>query len=107
MNGRPLKPEEKALLSALLIRNPAAAAILLQLDRYLVKDMADGGMGSVRVVGSDDRRMGGTVAEIELTDSDGMPLVITVIKDESGDLYEIDIWKVDFSPLKTYPTVNR
>lgn len=69
-----------------------------------VEDMNDGGMGGIRFVSSNpQRQLGGTLAEAEYEDADGIKVSITLNADQYGDLYEIDFWKVDFSPLRLYP----
>ncbi|PLZ00076.1 hypothetical protein CY652_22830 [Burkholderia sp. WAC0059] len=32
--------------------------------------------------------------------------MVTANLDEYGDLHELDMWKVDFSPLKQFPTMT-
>ncbi len=68
-----------------------------------VQDMNDGGMGSIRFVGPELRRFGRQLTEAEYLDSDGVLLSIAVNADRDGNLFEVDFWKVDFSPLKRYP----
>ncbi len=67
--------------------------------------MRDGGMGSLRTVGAtqDKRHYGKVLCEARLTDQDGVPVVASIIVDSVGELYELDMWKVDFSPLKHFP----
>ena len=74
----------------------------------LVEDMQDGGMGSVRFLatGAAQRHLGRAVAQAEYVDEDGVPVNITINVDRDGQLYEIDFWKVDFSPLKRYPRAS-
>lgn len=103
MSARHLRQEEKELLAALLAHKPEAQLILSRLSDYLVEDMSDGGMGSVRVVGADERHFGGEVACADLRDADGVPLNVAINLDNFGDLFEIDIWKVDFTAMKRYP----
>ena len=43
------------------------------------------------------------IAEKEFLDSDGVPISVTLNIDDDGLLYELDIWKVDFSPIIKYP----
>jgi len=40
-----------------------------------------------------------TVEDME----DGVPVSIVLNTDSTGSLYEVDFWKVDFSPLLRYP----
>ena len=102
---RPLRRDEADLLNALI-------ALVPETDRPNVPtqlcavDLRDGGMGSIRVIaGSDDapRRMGRELVTASYTDEDGVPVLISLNLDEGGGLFEIDIWKVDFSPLRRYP----
>jgi hypothetical protein len=67
--------------------------------------MGDGGMGSIRFFSSEiGRRMGVAVAEAEYTDDDGVLVSIVLNTDFNGRLFEVDFWKVDFSPLRRYPS---
>jgi len=70
-----------------------------------VEEMNDGGMGSLRFLtkNGEKRIFGDQIAQIQLLDVDGIPLSITVNIDQEGDIFELDIWKVDFSPLKQFP----
>ncbi|MCS4226929.1 hypothetical protein M2408_003043 [Sphingobacterium sp. BIGb0165] len=63
--------------------------------------MDDSGMGSLQVIveGKDHRRYGGTVADMDSHDVDGMYLLISVIVDTDDNFYKLDIFKGDFSPL--------
>jgi hypothetical protein len=62
-------------------------------------------MCSLRFRSTDNqrRRLGKKIAEAEFTDEDGTLVSAAVNLDENGELFELDIWKVDFSPLKRYP----
>lgn len=64
--------------------------------------MQDGGVGSIRFVGSQPP-MGKEVAEAQYLDSDGVLVSIVINTDRNGQLFEVDFWKVDFSPLRRYP----
>jgi hypothetical protein len=52
-------------------------------------------MGSLRFSGAERRRYGSTLAEVEFKDADGTPVSVALMLDEAGDLFELDIWKVD------------
>ena len=60
-------------------------------------------MGSIRFVQPEPRSFGKALVEAQYVDSDGVLVSIAVNADNSGDLFEVDFWKVDFSPLKRYP----
>jgi len=72
----------------------------LHLHFGLVEEMNDGAMGSLRFVRSADRRFGKCVGEAEFDDEDGMLDSVALNVDQRGELFELDLWKVDFSPLK-------
>ncbi|WP_164849993.1 DUF6984 family protein [Mucilaginibacter limnophilus] len=46
------------------------------------------------------------MAEAETFDEDDVLISITVNLDKGGDLYELDIWKVDFSAVKRFPSID-
>jgi len=79
-----------------------------KLSSSLVEDMQDGGMGSIRFLtpSKSSRQLGKAVAKGEYIDEDGIPVSIVVNVDQDGELYEVDFWKVDFSPLRRYPKVS-
>jgi hypothetical protein len=105
---RLLNQEEIALLRALVSETPQAARFLDSLSHMHVEEMHDGGMGSLKFVASDQksRNLGKTLIEKEFTDSDGTPITVAINLDENGDLFELDIWKVDFSSVKRFPVVD-
>lgn len=74
----------------------------------LVVDMKDGGMGSLRFVtatdGDSKRRLGYVFAQGEFSDEDGVPVSFAINLDTHGRLFELDLWRVDFEPLKRFPT---
>ncbi len=101
--GRPLREEERELIRSLLSRVSAGATLENILATSFVKDMDDGGMGSIRFVHSEPRTFGKRLAEAEYVDSDGVLVSIALNADSKGQLFELDFWKVDFSRLRRYP----
>ena len=75
------------------------------LPESLVEEMQDGNMGSLRFVTLEypDRRYGSMIVEAEFTDADGVLVSVALNLDDRGNLLELDIWKVDFSPIERYP----
>jgi hypothetical protein len=65
--------------------------------------MQDGGMGSIRFISSEPQSLGRVLVEAKYVDSDGVLVSIAVNADSHGQLFELDFWKVDFSPLRRYP----
>src|SRR6266436_2872977 len=102
---RKLRKEEADLIAAMVRNSPEANTTLRSLPEHLVKEMKDGGMGSLRFKGTNnrERRFGKKIAEAEFMDEDGVLVSVVVNLDNSDELLELDIWKVDFSPLKRYP----
>jgi hypothetical protein len=106
---RPLREKELALIDKLL-SGTVFAGKLSQLSRTLVQDMPDGGMGSIQFCQAsstpDKRRFGKQIAEGDFRDVDGVPVSVTLNLDERGDLFELDVFKGDFSPLISYPDLD-
>jgi hypothetical protein len=103
LNELPLSEEEYAVLMTYLAA--MHAPLMRGLPQAKVQAMNDGGMGSIRFVGKDPdhRKFGKIVREATFKDTDGVPVLATVIVDQSGALYELDLWKVDFAPLNRIP----
>jgi len=106
---RLLTADERALLAGLIGDKPEAARLLDSLPTALVEEMDDGGMGSLRFSGPENvsRRLGEQLVEKEFADIDGVPVIVAINLDDRGDLYELDVWKVDFSPLKRFPAMSK
>jgi len=65
-----------------------------------VEEMDDGGMGSLLFKSSKlDRLLGKELASKTFVDTDGVEVIVTLSLDNYGDLFELDVWKVDFSPV--------
>ena len=106
--SRPLRDEEKSLIVKLLDRVPERARLIGQLDGAGVEEMHDGGMGSVLFQGPNEfkRRLANEVASGRFKDTDGTAVVVSVNIDQFGDLFELDLWKVDFSALIRFPRAD-
>jgi hypothetical protein len=74
----------------------------------VVEPMADGGMGSLRFTdkstSSTTRSLGSVIVQGEFDDADGVPVSFTINQDTEGKLFELDLWRVDFEPLKKLPS---
>lgn len=61
-------------------------------------------MGSLYFVNptksSDQRRFGRRIAEVQFNDADGVPILASLNLDGDGNLYELDVWKTDFTPVQ-------
>src|SRR5437868_5627437 len=104
---RPLSESEYKLISGILARTPDAERLLPQLEDLRASEMDDGGMGSLMLFPKTTierpSSMGGEIVEAEGADADGVPLIISINTDKDGKLYELDVWKVDFSKLIRLP----
>jgi hypothetical protein len=101
---RHLSSSELALVLHMLRETPDPQRFLAQLPTIKVEQMDDGGMGSLRFTSPNhNRKLGEVIAEIQYQDEDGVPVLVSLNLDEEGALYELDSWKVDFSPLKRIP----
>src|SRR5665213_1363736 len=98
--GRELRPRERALIARLLesVQNGQDLADTLESSR--VREMNDGGMGSLEFVNrSNSRRSATQIAELQFEDADGVPVTAALNVDRHGALFELDLFKGDFSPL--------
>jgi hypothetical protein len=103
-----LTEAESLLLRGLVKDHPDHHRLLAQIDQAQVVSLADGDMGSLRFVSTRaERALGHLAAEVTFTDIDGVEGSIQVNLDDVGDLFEVDIWKVDFSPLREIPQPGR
>jgi hypothetical protein len=104
---RPLREDETALVKKLLAGTPFAGKTR-RLSGALVQDMSDGGMGSIQFCRpSPAKRMfAQEISEGSFHDSDGVLVSVTLNADQFGELFELDLWKVDFSPLTRYPDLD-
>ncbi|MBS1520706.1 MAG: hypothetical protein JST50_06910 [Bacteroidetes bacterium] len=102
---RRLRKEEHDLIEYLLRQTPNTEHLYDQLEDCVVEEMDDGGMGSLTFVRNDkkEQRTGHIVAEISLLDKDNVATSFAVILDRENDLYELDVFKADSSPLVEFP----
>jgi hypothetical protein len=102
--GRHLNAHEVKLIRCLLSQTSFSLPDLTQIQ---VRDMDDAGMGSFYFLRKDKRRESRNgvrpIAERQFGDSDGVPISVALNIDGDGELFELDIWKVDFSPVLSYP----
>ncbi len=102
------KPLVKELaLIKLLVQK---ANLALPIDWHIklcVQLMKDGGMGSLLLlpdgITTNDRKIGKRISEYQFQDADGVQVIASLNLDTNGHLYELDLWKTDFSPLIRYP----
>jgi hypothetical protein len=101
MQQRSITKQEKDLIHYLVGRIPD------KLKKYkiptTVTQLDDGGMGSLQL---NTDTYGRDLIQVQYKDSDGQLVLITLVEGKSGVLYELDIWKVNFTSLKKFPTID-
>lgn len=106
MAYRKLRPEEIELIERLLAfgkREDLGAG----LKDAEVRDIPGGEIGSLVFAPSGgERKFGDVLATAEAPDSDGATIILALNLDRSGGLYELDIWKDDFSHVITLPNAG-
>lgn len=82
----------------------AAAGRSDDLGELVVEAMDDGGMGSLAISRDDPTlRFGRCVAQCEFLDADGVKVQAALNCDTSDMPMEVDVWKVNFSPIVQWP----
>jgi hypothetical protein len=107
---RKLKSHELKILKFFLELKPhLLKESELDLDSEIVEELDDGGMGSIRFTSPviSNRKLGETIAEAEFLDKDNIPVLVSLNLDQLGNIYEIDIWKADFTPVLEWPQSNQ
>jgi hypothetical protein len=100
-----MRAEETALVTKLLAGTRLEHVLERPLSEVLVGDMPDGGMGSIQFCAPVAKRRlyGTTIREGSFLDRDGTLVWVALNLDQFDNLFELDMWKVDFSPLLGYP----
>lgn len=105
LNRKPTPQEERLL--ELLVKMSSITFPVNWKEGLLVRPMDDGEMGSLYLFPKgeikEDRILGEQVSELQFTDQDGIEVIASLNIDSNGDLYELDIWKTDFSKLIRLP----
>ena len=103
LHPRPIREEEMLLVNFLLIKAKDKPDGITEPNT--VYTMNDGGMGSIRFVVNEDIHIyQRDLIQADYTDEDDVPVFISLNLNTDDKLFELDIFKGDFSPLKKYPT---
>lgn len=103
---RALREQERSLLRHLMQVGGIEAPREGWLDRVFVEDLDDGGMGSFVIIQPANKGFSRLLSEAEFNDVDGIKVLASLYVDVDDAPYEVDIWKVDFSPLISLPRFN-
>src|SRR5689334_6691412 len=78
-------------------------------ETLMVAPMDDGNTGSLLLYPDGNittgTTFGHTLFEVEFKDADRVAVVASLNLDQHGQLFELDIWKVNFDPLIRLPEV--
>jgi hypothetical protein len=92
---RPIRPEERALIEHLLSLVKGGA-------RYTIpKEVEKLGDTGVQLSSRGEHKA--DLIEADYKDTDGRDVIITLTTNQYDELFELDIWKTDFSSLQRYP----
>ncbi|WPU95704.1 hypothetical protein SNE25_09255 [Mucilaginibacter sabulilitoris] len=102
---RNLKKEEQDLIVFMLRDNSLNKDYTQDISKSTVQEMDDGGMGSLKFLYNDGkmRKFHKGIANISILDIDEVPVSFAINVDDNGDLFELDVFKGDFSPLQQFP----
>jgi hypothetical protein len=104
---RQLTLAERSIIAHLLDFCPSEKArVLSRLEHASAVDLPDGGMGSIRFVFHPvtHQIFGRELTRGITRDEDGVEVHISLILDQNDEPFELEFWKVDFSPLSRHPT---
>lgn len=106
MNTRKATAKEEMLLTYLISK----ASVTISEDwktNLLVASMDDGKMGSISLypegIVSENRQFGGQISEYLFLYEDGVTVIASLYVNKKGRLFELDMWKTDYSPLVRLP----
>lgn len=104
MTKRSLKLPELGLLVFMLRGKPGAERLLTLLHTVEVAELKAGEIGSLRfATNQPNRRLGERIANTQFLDEDGILVFASLYLDQGGELYELDYWKADDSPIHRIP----
>lgn len=98
MPQRAIKDHESILIEHLLRLGGADNIFSIP---NLVEDLNDGGMGSIQL--SPKGRHTEELVMVEYYDAEEQLVLIGLSKNEYGELFDLDFWKVNFNSLIRYP----
>jgi hypothetical protein len=108
LNRKPTKEEER--LIEFLINLSSKKFPSDWKEKITVRQMNDGGMGGLVIFLDKEieqnRLFGEQISEYQFMDKDGVDVIVSLNIDKSGDLFELDIWKTDFSRLIKFPAID-
>lgn len=108
LNRKPTIQEERLL--ELLVKKSSTAIQKDWKEGLLVTPMDDGEMGSLRLFPNgkinEEAVFGEQVGDFQFIDMDGVDVIASLNLDNMGNLFELDVWKTDFSKLIKLPDID-
>lgn len=101
---RRLTDEERELIVTLIGDGPDSKYLIQSLDHAIVIELGDD--RGIRFIDDKhkDRKLGRQIADVGWIDLDGVPVRVWLDLDNYNNLYELELWKVDDSPLLKFPS---
>ena len=100
--------KEKKLLK-FLMKKASMNVDSSSINNLLVCPMKDGGLGSLCLYPNGkiikDRKFGCEASNIHFYDTDGVYVIASLYLDEDGNVFEIDVWKVNNEKLISLPNL--
>jgi len=102
--------DEDTLIRFLIAKANIDYRMNVILGSYSVQAMKDGRMGSLHIIpdclqNKSDRDVGPMISEIHATDLDNTEVVVSLFLDTDNIPYELDVWKVDFTPIVSISSI--
>ena len=102
--------DEDTLIRSLIAKANIDFRMNVILGNYFVQAMKDGRMGSLQIIpdclpSKSDRKVGPMISELHATDLDSIEVVVSLFLDTDNIPYELDIWKVDFTPIVSISSI--
>lgn len=110
-SSRELTKDEEQLIAFLISKSSVDIPVNWR-ENLLAKPLDDGGMGSLFLFYKGThvdkkRKLGLRVSEMTFVDEDGVDIIVSLNVDEKEILYELDVWKVDYSKrISRFPINN-
>lgn len=103
--------KKEELLIEFLVKQASVSLPHSWKETIRVEAMNDGGMGSLSIYPSGtkdqiNRMFASEASNVEFKDKDGVYVLASLFLDQHGQLFELDIFKGDYSPLIEIPDIS-
>ncbi|ABF11502.1 DUF6984 family protein [Cupriavidus metallidurans] len=107
MTIRTLNEAEIVLIRHMLRGTVQEIAIANSLPTCLVEEMTDDGIGSLRFDSNIQARLlCRDICKMEFPDFNAVRNFVTLLLDNYDELFDLNVWNADFSPLKQFPQIR-